>query len=41
MSAPKLTEDTVKRIQKFDDDFILINYANPIWWGTRATSTPQ
>ena len=29
MSAPKLTEDTVKRIQEFDDDFILINFANP------------
>ena len=29
MSAPKLTQDTVKRIQNSDDDFILINFANP------------
>jgi 2,3-bisphosphoglycerate-independent phosphoglycerate mutase len=29
MSAPELTEATVKRLQEHDDDFILINYANP------------
>lgn len=29
MSAPELTEETLKRIQEQDDDFILINYANP------------
>lgn len=29
MSAPELTEKTVKRIEEHDDDFILINYANP------------
>ncbi len=29
MSAPELTEATVKRIQEFADDFILINFANP------------
>ena len=29
MSAPKLADDTVKRIQEHDDDFILINFANP------------
>ena len=29
MSAPELTEDTLKRLREFDDDFILINFANP------------
>jgi 2,3-bisphosphoglycerate-independent phosphoglycerate mutase len=29
MSAPKLTQDTLERIQSADDDFILINFANP------------
>ena len=29
MSAPQLTQDTVKRIQNNNDDFILINFANP------------
>ena len=29
MSAPELTEATVKRINEHDDDFILINFANP------------
>ncbi len=29
MSAPKLTEETVKRIQEHGDNFILINFANP------------
>lgn len=29
MSAPELTDATVKRIKEHDDDFILINYANP------------
>lgn len=29
MSAPKLTEATVQRIQEEDDAFILLNYANP------------
>lgn len=29
MSAPELTEATLERIQEADDDFILINYANP------------
>jgi len=29
MSAKELTEATLERIKNFDDDFILINYANP------------
>ncbi len=29
MSAPELTEKTLARIRTADDDFILINYANP------------
>ncbi|MEX2541938.1 MAG: 2,3-bisphosphoglycerate-independent phosphoglycerate mutase [Trueperaceae bacterium] len=29
MSAPELTERTLARIRGFDDDFILVNYANP------------
>ena len=29
MSAPELTEDTLKRLREHNDDFILINYANP------------
>ena len=29
MSAPELTERTVARIREHDDDFVLINYANP------------
>ena len=29
MSAPKLTEETVKRIREYGDNFILINFANP------------
>ena len=29
MSAPELTELTLKRLREHDDDFILINYANP------------
>jgi len=29
MSAPELTEATLERIRERDDDFILINYANP------------
>ncbi len=29
MSAPALTEATLTRLREFDDDFILINYANP------------
>ena len=29
MSAPELTETTLKRIKEYNDDFILINYANP------------
>ena len=29
MSAPELTEDTLKRLREHDDDFILINFANP------------
>ena len=29
MSAPELTEATLKRLREHDDDFILINYANP------------
>ncbi len=29
MSAPELTEATLKRIKEYDDDFMLINYANP------------
>ncbi|MCA9835760.1 MAG: 2,3-bisphosphoglycerate-independent phosphoglycerate mutase [Trueperaceae bacterium] len=29
MSAPELTEATLKRIKEHDDDFILINFANP------------
>ncbi len=29
MSAPELTAATLKRIQENDDDFILINFANP------------
>ena len=29
MSAPALTEATLKRLLEHDDDFILINYANP------------
>ena len=29
MSAPELTEATVSRIRERDDDFILINFANP------------
>lgn len=29
MSAPELTEKTLKRIKEADDDFILINFANP------------
>ena len=29
MSAPELTEATLARIREYDDDFILINYANP------------
>ena len=29
MSAPELTKETVKRIQEHDDNFILINFANP------------
>ena len=29
MSAPELTEKTLKRIQTKDDDFILLNFANP------------
>lgn len=29
MSAPELTQDTLERIQSDDDDFILINFANP------------
>lgn len=29
MSAPELTEATLKRLKEDDDDFILLNYANP------------
>ena len=29
MSAPELTEATLKRLREHDDDFILINFANP------------
>jgi len=29
MSAPELTETTLKRLHEADDDFVLINYANP------------
>jgi 2,3-bisphosphoglycerate-independent phosphoglycerate mutase len=29
MSAPELTEATLERLRDVDDDFILINYANP------------
>lgn len=29
MSAPELTAATLERIQQHDDDFLLINYANP------------
>ncbi len=29
MSAPELTEATLKRLRDHDDDFILINFANP------------
>ncbi len=29
MSAPQLTEETLQRIQEADDDFILVNFANP------------
>lgn len=29
MSAPELTELTLKRLREHDDDFILINFANP------------
>ncbi len=29
MSAPELTELTLKRLREHDDDFVLINYANP------------
>jgi 2,3-bisphosphoglycerate-independent phosphoglycerate mutase len=29
MSAPELTQATLKRIREADDDFILINFANP------------
>ena len=29
MSAPALTEATLKRIREHEDDFILLNYANP------------
>ncbi len=29
MSAPELTEATLKRIEEQDDDFILVNFANP------------
>jgi 2,3-bisphosphoglycerate-independent phosphoglycerate mutase len=29
MSAPDLTEATLERLREVDDDFILINYANP------------
>ena len=29
MSAPELTEATLKRLREYDDDFILINFANP------------
>ncbi len=29
MSAPELTETTLKRLREIDDDFILINFANP------------
>ena len=29
MSAPELTEATLKRIHEADDDFILVNFANP------------
>ncbi len=29
MSAPELTEATLKRLREFDDDFILINFASP------------
>jgi 2,3-bisphosphoglycerate-independent phosphoglycerate mutase len=29
MSAPQLTEDTLRRLREGADDFVLINYANP------------
>ena len=29
MSAPTLTEETLKRLQSHDDDFVLVNFANP------------
>ena len=29
MSAPELTEATLRRLREADDDFVLINYANP------------
>jgi 2,3-bisphosphoglycerate-independent phosphoglycerate mutase len=29
MSAPELTEATLRRLREYDDDFILLNYANP------------
>lgn len=29
MSAPQLADETLKRIQEADDDFLLINFANP------------
>jgi 2,3-bisphosphoglycerate-independent phosphoglycerate mutase len=29
MSAPELTELTLKRLREFDDDFLLVNFANP------------
>jgi 2,3-bisphosphoglycerate-independent phosphoglycerate mutase len=29
MSAPQLTDDTVARLREADDDFVLLNYANP------------
>ena len=29
MSAPELTEATLARIRNYDDDFILVNFANP------------
>ena len=29
MSAPELTDATVRRLEEADDDFVLLNYANP------------
>ena len=29
MSAPELTDQTLKRLQSHDDDFVLVNFANP------------